>query len=189
MSGLAIVSSNATAVAVGAVFGALSRYQVGEMAGAWIAKDPVKRAHLQGLHTAGINIAGSFALGSLAGIPTFTAATSSSSSPLTSSSSSTTAAAASKKTPQFWNQLQGLSPRTKLLLGVGFCGSFTTFSTFSVDVAKWMAEGQLGKAGGYVLANNVGGIMAAAAGTYPFKVLVTMRETENVWINTLVPPE
>lgn len=157
MSGLAVVSSNATAVAVGAVFGALSRYQVGEMAGAWIAKDHVKRAHLQGLHTAGINIAGSFALGSLAGIPTFTTATA------TTSSSSTTAAA-SKKTPQFLNQLQGLSPRTKLLLGVGFCGSFTTFSTFSVDVAKWMAEGQLGKAGGYVLANNVGGIVAAAAG-------------------------
>lgn len=157
MSGLAVVSSNATAVAVGAVFGALSRYQVGEMAGAWIAKDPVKRAHLQGLHTAGINIAGSFALGSLAGIPTFTTAT-------TTTSSSSTTATVSKKTPQLLNQLQGISPRTKLLLGVGFCGSFTTFSTFSVDVAKWMAEGQLGKAGGYVLANNVGGIVAAAAG-------------------------
>ena len=148
MSGLAIVSSNATAVAVGAVLGALSRYQVGELASAWIAKDP-RRASLQGWHTAGINIAGSFALGSLAGIPTF-------------SPSPSTAAA---KTPS----LNGLSPRTKLLLGVGFCGSFTTFSTFSVDVAKWITEGQIGKASGYVLANNVGGIMAAAAGMMVMK--------------------
>ena len=70
--------------------------------------------------------------------------------------------------------MQGLSPRTKLLLGVGFCGSFTTFSTFSVDVAKWIEAGQFGRAGGYVLVNNVGGILAAAAGTYSTVVPVCL---------------
>ena len=140
-SPLALLSSDAAAVAVGAVFGALSRFQAGQVAAQWIAKDPAKRAPFQGWHTAGINVAGSFVLGSLAGTPTATALTTPKVAP----------------TP-------GLSPRTKLLMGVGFCGSFTTFSTFSVDVAKWVAEGQIVRATGYVLTNNVGGIVAAAAG-------------------------
>lgn len=57
-----------------------------------------------------------------------------------------------------------MTPRTKLMLGVGFCGSFTTFSTYSVDVVNWIAKGQTSTALKYVLTNNVGGIMAAAAG-------------------------
>lgn len=137
MTGLApLLSSDATAVAVGAVFGALSRYQAGEIAAQWIAKDPTKRTPFQGWHTAGINVAGSFALGSLAGAPV-------------------------KKTPA---ATVGISSRTKLMMGVGFCGSFTTFSTFSVDVATWISEGKLQRATGYVLTNNVGGVVAAAAG-------------------------
>jgi CrcB protein len=58
----------------------------------------------------------------------------------------------------------GLTPRSKLMLGVGFCGSFTTFSSFSVDVATWLAQGQTTKAVAYVLTNNVGGVAAATAG-------------------------
>lgn len=143
MAGVAILSSDLAAVAAGATFGAISRFQAGELAAQWIAKDPTKRTPFQGWHTAGINIAGSFALGSLAGTPTFT----------------------SPKTDAVTTQkFSGLSPRAKLMMGVGFCGSFTTFSTFSVDVAKWMAEGQIQKATSYVLANNVGGVVAAAAG-------------------------
>jgi fluoride exporter len=137
MSPLALLSSDAGAIAVGAVIGALSRYQAGQTAAQWIAKDPTKRATFQGWHTAGINVAGSFVLGSLAGTPV--------------------KVPTSAMTP-------GLSPRTKLLMGVGFCGSFTTFSTFSVDVATWVSQGQLGKAAGYILTNNVGGCVAAAAG-------------------------
>jgi len=154
MSGLAtsIITSDATAVAAGAVIGALSRYQLGEAASAYIPKDTM-RAGLQGWHTAGINIAGSFVLGGLAGTPTF-------SRPPATATAAISPSTSISKAPS----LQGLSPRAKLMLGVGFCGSFTTFSTFSVDVAKWITEGQIGKAGGYVLANNVGGIMAAAAG-------------------------
>ena len=143
MTGLAFLGSDAAAVAVGAVFGALSRYQAGQLAAQWIAKDPVKRTPLQGWHTGAINVAGSFALGSLAGTPTSVTP-----SPVQSPSS----------------RFQGLSPRTKLMMGVGFCGSFTTFSTFSVDVVNWMAAGQFEKATRYVLANNIGGFAAAAAG-------------------------
>mmetsp|Transcript_12215 Transcript_12215/g.17912 ORF Transcript_12215/g.17912 Transcript_12215/m.17912 type:complete len:141 (-) Transcript_12215:846-1268(-) len=58
----------------------------------------------------------------------------------------------------------GLTPRMKLLLGTGFCGSFTTFSTYSVDVVNWIAHGQISTAMKYVALNNVGGILAAATG-------------------------
>ena len=140
MTALAFLPSDAAAVAIGAVFGAISRYQAGQMAAEYIARNP-HRQSLTGWHTAGINVAGSFALGSLAGTPTMTNPVSS--------------------PPQ---KFGGLSPRTKLMMGVGFCGSFTTFSTYSVDVVKWVTEGQIQRATGYVLANNVGGIAAAAAG-------------------------
>jgi fluoride exporter len=141
MPPLALLSSDAGAIAVGAVIGALSRYQAGQTAAQWIAKDPTKRATFQGWHTAGINVAGSFVLGSLAGTPV----------KMPTSATATTMGS-------------GLSPRTKLLMGVGFCGSFTTFSTFSVDVATWVSQGQLGKAAGYILTNNIGGFVAATAG-------------------------
>jgi fluoride exporter len=57
-----------------------------------------------------------------------------------------------------------LSPRSHLMLGVGFCGSFTTFSTYSVDVVHWIMNGQTSMAMRYVLVNNVGSIGAAAVG-------------------------
>lgn len=60
--------------------------------------------------------------------------------------------------------MNGLSPRAKLMLGVGFCGSFTTFSTYSVDIVTWLQNGQTNKAVAYVLTNNLGGVLAAAAG-------------------------
>ena len=66
----------------------------------------------------------------------------------------------------------GMSPRAQLMLGVGFCGSFTTFSTFSVDVAQWLLKGQTTMALKYVLANNVSSIGAAAAGITLVKRLV-----------------
>lgn len=41
-------------------------------------------------------------------------------------------------------------------------GSLTTFSTFSVDIVHLLHAGKLGTAIGYVLFNNVGGVLAAA---------------------------
>lgn len=57
-----------------------------------------------------------------------------------------------------------ISPRTKLMMGVGFCGSFTTFSTYSVDVVNWINKGQTATALKYIMTNNVGGVVAAACG-------------------------
>eukprot|EP00593_Proboscia_inermis_P011560 CAMPEP_0171318528 /NCGR_PEP_ID=MMETSP0816-20121228/89245_1 /TAXON_ID=420281 /ORGANISM="Proboscia inermis, Strain CCAP1064/1" /LENGTH=47 /DNA_ID= /DNA_START= /DNA_END= /DNA_ORIENTATION= len=45
--------TDAAAVGIGAVFGALTRYQIGKTAGAKIASDPQKYSHLSGWHTTG----------------------------------------------------------------------------------------------------------------------------------------
>jgi fluoride ion exporter CrcB/FEX len=153
-----LITHETVAIGVGAVCGALSRYQCGRIFGEWIAAadtaagkaagGPNSRAHLAGWHTAFINLGGSFMLGGVVAAPSRAA-----------DASSTTAA----KLP-FSTQAFGLTPRLRLMLGVGFCGSFTTFSTYSVDIVTWITQGHTGKALSYVMVNNVGGVVAAAAG-------------------------
>lgn len=104
-----------------------------------------------GWHTAGINVLGSFVLGGVFGTPLID----------TNALGSTTTTSA--KTPAK-NGLSGLTPRMKLLLGVGFCGSFTTASTMNVDMANMIGRGEMMKAASYAMANNVGGVCAATAG-------------------------
>ena len=136
----ALIPHDAVALGIGAFCGALSRYHAGRLASEWIASDPKRLGQYQAWHTAAINVSGSFLLGCVSAAPLVKP--SSSSSP-----------------PVF-----GLTPRAKLLLGVGFCGSFTTFSTYSVDVVNWLATGNTNKALSYILTNNVGGFVAAGLG-------------------------
>jgi|Transcript_18696 protein CrcB len=68
--------------------------------------------------------------------------------------------------------------RANLLLGVGFCGAFTTFSTFSVDTLTMLQRGQNSRAAAYVLCSNLLSIGAAAAGhrlTLPPPILRALR--------------
>ena len=77
----------------------------------------------------------------------------------------------------------GMTPRMKMMVGVGFCGSFSkfpeyvmifyiilidiilaTFSTFSTDIVSMVGKGEMVKACSYFMVNNVGGVTAAAAG-------------------------
>eukprot|EP00934_Nitzschia_sp_Nitz4_P006954 Nitzschia sp. Nitz4//scaffold113_size70149//39429//39920//NITZ4_005953-RA/size70149-processed-gene-0.74-mRNA-1//-1//CDS//3329533350//6944//frame0 len=154
MSGLLPV--DALALGAGACLGAMSRYQCGKMATDFIATDPQRWGKLAGWHTAGINIGGSFLLGCIAATPTVDSKAINQATQVSLQKAST-----NYPSPAMFS---GLSPRAKLMLGVGFCGSFTTFSTYSVDVVTWVMEGKNTKAVQYVLTNNVGGLLAAAAG-------------------------
>jgi len=153
MSGL--VPADIAALGAGAFFGALSRYQAGKIASDFIATNPKAYGKLTGWHTAGLNISGSFLLGAIYAMPTVDV----------------------DKINQIqsnkpWERFQGLSPRAKLMLGVGFCGSFTTFSTFSYDVVTWMNEGRLVRAFSYVATNNICSVAAAGFGMMVVKKIL-----------------
>jgi CrcB protein len=51
-----------------------------------------------------------------------------------------------------------------ILVGTGFCGTLTTFSTFGADVVRMLDERVLGRALAYLAATVVLGIGAGAAG-------------------------
>lgn len=52
----------------------------------------------------------------------------------------------------------------KLLLGTGFCGGFTTYSSLATDTAVLNSHGQLGLAFGYALGTVILGALATWAG-------------------------
>lgn len=51
------------------------------------------------------------------------------------------------------------------LLGTGFCGGLTTFSTMQVETIAMLEHGHWGLAAGYTVASIGGGLVAAAAAT------------------------
>lgn len=61
---------------------------------------------------------------------------------------------------RFSSQLD-ITPEIRLLLGMGFCGGFTTFSTFSYESTTLLAEGHTQTFVLYVLSSIVLGGMAA----------------------------
>ena len=52
----------------------------------------------------------------------------------------------------------------RLLLGVGMCGGFTTFSTFSVETLQMIEQQRYVTAGGYVLGAVLAGLLGAWTG-------------------------
>jgi CrcB protein len=60
--------------------------------------------------------------------------------------------------------LRNVSPAVLALVGTGFCGALTTFSTFGYDVVRLVEERALLRVAGYLLGTVLLGIAAAAAG-------------------------
>jgi fluoride exporter len=55
-----------------------------------------------------------------------------------------------------------ISAETRALLTTGFCGGYTTFSTFSYDTILLLEDGQSARAGAYVLLS----VLLSLAGTW-----------------------
>lgn len=57
-----------------------------------------------------------------------------------------------------------MSPEWRLFLATGFCGGFTTFSTFSYETIALLREGEYAFAGIYVGGSVVAGLLAVIVG-------------------------
>ena len=64
------------------------------------------------------------------------------------------------------------SPELRVLLGAGFCGGFTTFSTFSVETLELMQGGDYSRALGYVGISVLASVAAAALGMAAVRTLI-----------------
>ncbi|SDP65940.1 CrcB protein [Klenkia soli] len=59
---------------------------------------------------------------------------------------------------------RGLSPAVVALVGTGFCGTLTTFSTFGYDVVRLVEERRVGRALAYLAGSLLLGVAAATIG-------------------------
>lgn len=64
-----------------------------------------------------------------------------------------------------------LSPQIKLLLTTGFCGGFTTFSTFMSESGSLLRDGNYLHAGGYVVLSLLVGFVGLVLGHQLSKVV------------------
>lgn len=68
-----------------------------------------------------------------------------------------------------------LSPEARTAIGIGFLGSFTTFSTFGVETYRAIEQGDWGVAALNVLSNVILGLIFVLAGTTMARLLVHTR--------------
>jgi CrcB protein len=63
-----------------------------------------------------------------------------------------------------------ISPTTAMILLVGFCGGFTTFSSYSLQNFQLFSEGHYSQALFYFLFSPILGLAAAIAGVYLMRI-------------------
>ena len=64
-----------------------------------------------------------------------------------------------------------VDPRWRLLIAVGFCGGYTTFSSYAYETMAFFEQGQWTLLAANVLANNVLACLAVIAGMALARVL------------------
>lgn len=57
-----------------------------------------------------------------------------------------------------------LTPDVEIALGVGFCGAFTTWSTYNFESVRLLEDGALGAAAANAAGSLAAGVVAAAGG-------------------------
>ncbi|HEX4681363.1 MAG TPA: fluoride efflux transporter CrcB [Gemmatimonadaceae bacterium] len=72
-------------------------------------------------------------------------------------------------------QSGGVSEELRLLLTTGFCGGYTTFSTFSYDTLVLVQDREYGRAGLYVAGSVLLSVVAAFVGFAAANYLITVR--------------
>ena len=73
-------------------------------------------------------------------------------------------------------QSTSVSPELRAMLTTGFCGGYTTFSTFSYETAVLLEDGEYGRAGLYVGVSVIGALLATLAGFACAEWLLRLRE-------------
>lgn len=68
-----------------------------------------------------------------------------------------------------------VTPEIRALLGVGFCGGYTTFSTFSYETLTLLEDGDWRRAGLYVGLSLLGSVLAAFLGFMAARELIALR--------------
>lgn len=76
---------------------------------------------------------------------------------------------------RFALEVPEITPEVRLLLTTGFCGGYTTFSTFSYDTVRLAQEGEWMRAVGYAGMSLVVSLAACALGVGAGGFLVALR--------------